>query len=260
MNRNRMLAAVLFGLLTAGSQAKPPDLPLDTKVECREIEVETGHLVWFSDAEESSLADEQCCPCLDTCCAGVCHWLFQALGNACSQTRNSAEAQRDPEESDKPAGTLDESDLDDLLQKSQLLRQQSQEPSACPAHQQEVHHESLARELYRIAERCRKSGDHAMARSCYDEVQRMSPNTRLARRASQRLEWCQQSFSGQEEAEVVGDGSPKMAHSSRYRSTLSLTWPVAVDFDYACDDVEARARITLRWISIEFRSSTSAAE
>lgn len=55
-------------------------------------------------------------------------------------------------------------------------------------HPDTVERARMARKLYRIAERCRRSGDNAMAYSCYHEVHRLVPQTGLGRRA---LEWAQ---------------------------------------------------------------------
>lgn len=236
MNRNRMLAGLLSGLLAVimmgQAQAKPPDLPLDLKVECRDAGSAAPAAALSGAEEESSLGEEECCPCLDTCCAGVCHWLCQALENACCQIGSRTDA----EQLDVMPGEVHRAGRSRHIPCAV-------KPPGSDGCRLDMDRQDLARQLYRIAECCRKRGDHAMARSCYDEVQRMAPNMPLAYRARQRLELCKQGLGGEEEAEAGSDRSITPDTGSEVRS--SWPGPIEIKLILPGGSDTTRSRITI---------------
>jgi hypothetical protein len=167
--------------------AKPPDLPMNLQVDCQNparprpyfphqppryqppppnyplpsevVSLETA-------LEEAQEISEETCPCLDAGCLGFLEILgeiVQALG----------------EDQAEQAETTESEDLD-VMPKEVTLPEQPDELSLSS-------HDSQARHLYRIGERCRHRCDLDMARNCYEEVRRIAPKSSYGLLASGQL-------------------------------------------------------------------------
>lgn len=207
MTPDRLLAVLLAGLVLTASHctAKPPDLPLDLSVRCEE----PGAAATAVDAPE-------CFPCPDACLAvsGCLGWSLQALLGQCPAdaeqltvmpkvVRRMKAVAPQPSQEEQDAR-----DLEELQRRSHQLRLQSQASRTATKNQQkqeEVWRERMARQLYRIAEGCRRAGDHEMAYSCYCEVELLVPNSPLGERAREQMAECQRHLSDAEEAETPED-------------------------------------------------------
>jgi hypothetical protein len=165
--------------------AKPPDLPMNMQVDCRN----RGHysagarpqyippapnypLPSETAALEEALAQaqegpEQICPCVDGCCIGVLEILSKIA---------EAMAGDQAEEAEAPESEV----LEVMPREVQTTEEQPDQQSLSPR-------QSRVRHLYRIGERCRRQGDLDMARNCYEEVCRIAPQSSYGILASAQL-------------------------------------------------------------------------
>lgn len=134
------------------TMAKPPDLPVETRVRCQDALETTGEGLGGRDSELGSR--DSVCPVRhgsahdDSCCT-------PALSD-----RRSVAARPECETTDND---------------SERVQQ------ACTPRQ------AQARTMFLIAERCRLNGDLEKARTCYEETHVLAPNSRYGKEAIQRL-------------------------------------------------------------------------
>ncbi|HMF19965.1 MAG TPA: tetratricopeptide repeat protein [Gemmataceae bacterium] len=168
--------------------AKPPDLPMNMQVDCRNRCRPSPHVAQAppryvppppnyplpseTAALEEALEEvqetaEQMCPCVDGCCIGFLEILGKIMEDMASNQAEEAEAP--------------ESEVLEVMPKEvQTPEEQPDQLSLSPR-------QSRARHLYRIGERCRRQGDLDMARNCYEEVCRIAPKSSYGIFASARL-------------------------------------------------------------------------
>lgn len=198
----------LAGLTTATAGVHPPDLPLDPRPDCRLFlegpinctdqptpatnpakEVRCDHLsksvlrvfkhvveavtggtadveIELNVGEEQSVKPATTGGCLTHQCEDWCDWYRLPCAKAPDLTNGSEE-----EQSTDP--------FEELKAEEKHL---TPECGTCPRRAEE------ARRLFQTGERCRTEGDYRMAHNCYQEVERLCPNTELAKVAQARLQ------------------------------------------------------------------------
>jgi hypothetical protein len=178
-----MSPRLLFAYLTLSllepllALAKPPDLPVDLQAYYQNVVKQRQQAQaprqspllppakeLEADAQEAQEMWDEDCPCLDASClefVGVLGKIIQVIGQDQGDAVETEVLEVMPREAQTPA-------------KAEKL-------SLSPRHRQ-------ARQLFRIAERCRYRGDLDMACNCYEEVRRIAPKSTYGLMASAQLE------------------------------------------------------------------------
>ena len=192
MSKGLMCAGLmLLGLSLGGSVSlgKPPDLPVDLRVEFEGVEKPGGLCLDF-DIFSGKVSLNIALP------GGFWQSLFPdrtvPSAAAVSGRPNAACPPREPRQEQEP-------DSDRLIQ---------------------------ARTLFEIAERCRKVGDLDKARTCYEETHLLAPDTRFGRRAMDRLAEIDQKRVGGGEGNAEEAEEPDLPDGRRHEDMLRRTVPL----------------------------------
>jgi hypothetical protein len=157
MSKNVMSVCAALVLLASAwlgpvSLAKPPDLPVDLGADFQDMEA-SGSIVLGLDLFTGKLSLRVALP-----------WAFW---------------QRQPEATDGPGGEASKARSNPVCP--------PRTPGAETESDAQALKEAQARALFEIAERCLRGGDLDKARTCYEEIHLLAPQTSYGRKAIKRL-------------------------------------------------------------------------